>query len=146
MSAPLSRHLDAGARPRKTPQPGRRRSAVTAGPGPRDGDDADAEIDRQITLVRRHLPSLLRVAVERAASTPTAYLEVTAGPDAPARARGRPPLRLRLSDHAPSRADAVDLRATDRDAWIDAVAAAADHFGLPLPKPVARARQFRGRR
>jgi len=123
---------------------------VTAGPSPRDGDgdgdDADTEIDRQIALVRRHLPPSLAVAVERAASTPTAYLEVTAGPEATAGARGRPPLRLRLSDHAPSRADAVDLRAADPDAWIDAVAAAADHFGLPLPKPVARARQFRGRR
>lgn len=123
---------------------------MTAGPGRRAGDrdttDVDAEIDRQIALVRRHLPPSLTVAVERAASTATAYLEVMAGPDAPGGARSRPPLRLRLSDHAPSRTDAIDLRAVDPDAWIDALAAAADHFGVPLPKPVARARRFRDRR
>jgi hypothetical protein len=106
--------------------------------------DSDAAIERQIALIRRHLaPAALSVEVERAASTPSAYLEIAAGPDAPETARRRRPLRLRLSDHAPSRRDAVALDAGDPDAWIDAATAAVRHFGLPLPKAVARAQRFR---
>lgn len=106
--------------------------------------DSDAAIDRHIALIRRHLSPLgLTVAVDRAASTASAYLEIAAGPDASDRARGRSPLRLRISDHPPSRRDAIALDARDPEAWIDAAIAAAHHFGQPLPKAVERARRFR---
>jgi len=101
-------------------------------------------IDRQVDLIARHLAGTgLGLRIERSATTASCYVEVSAEmPTAADRRDAPPPLRLRLSDHAPTRDDAVALDARDPAAWIEGVETACARFGIPVPPATRRARRF----
>ncbi|MEQ8964912.1 MAG: hypothetical protein RID91_03735 [Azospirillaceae bacterium] len=112
-----------------------------------DEDAADRAIDRQAELMARHLDGTgLGLRLERSETSTSCYLEIFRPSPLGVTGRGHTDaLRIRLSDHPPRRDDALALDLHDPEAWIDAVVAACERFGVDLPASVVRARRFRGR-